>query len=443
LNGGVCGCGRSKAERAMNGHFAMVSTWAIMAGMLVAALPAQDMEGAEGEAPPQERVQRDGDLWSPQASAGGMSDWDLYAGGIYANTSPVWVSADFLMWWMRGNSLPSMVTTSPVGTDRADAGVLGVAGTSGLHGDEDVDARHRFGFRTSVGARLGHWFDELMQSDVEASLLWLGDGQRSGDFFARSEGTPILARPFYNTQTGLPDSQLIAFPGVAVGQIGIATSSDLLSTGLVYRAPLWPGQWGRIHWLAGYRYLQLQEELLISEQLTNTDPGAGVAVGTVFDIFERYATWNEFHGADLGLQMWTDVWGCTVEMLAKLAVGSVSRTVEIDGETLVDEPGSPLSISPGGLYALPSNLGRYRTTRAAVLPEFGIRLRRRISHSFILSAGYTVIVLDDVVRTGDQLDLTVNPAQLGGGSLVGEPRPAVLMKGSLLWVHGLHVGLEW
>ena len=138
-----------------------------------------------------------------------------------------------------------------------------------------------------------------------------------------------------------------------------------------------------------------------------------MAVGTVFDIFERYATWNEFHGADLGLQMWTDVWGCTVEMLAKLALGSVSRTVEIDGETLVDEPGSPVSISPGGLYALPSNMGRYRTTRAAVLPEFGIRLRRRISHSFILSAGYTVIVLDDVVRTEDQAGPDREPDTVG------------------------------
>src|SRR5262249_11215773 len=36
-----------------------------------------------------------------------------------------WAEADYLLWWMRGASLPPLVTASPPGTGRRQAGVLG------------------------------------------------------------------------------------------------------------------------------------------------------------------------------------------------------------------------------------------------------------------------------------------------------------------------------
>ena len=65
-----------------------------------------------------------------------MSDWDLYAGSVYANTSPIWFQAEYLLWWIQGNPLPPLVTTSPEGTPQSNAGVLGAAGTGILFGDE-------------------------------------------------------------------------------------------------------------------------------------------------------------------------------------------------------------------------------------------------------------------------------------------------------------------
>ena len=77
------------------------------------------------------------------------------------------------------------------------------------------------------------------------------------------------------------------------------------------------------------------------------------------------------------------------------------------------------------------------------MPELSIKLRRQLTHHLILTVGYSLIVVDHVVRTGDQLDLVVNPTQINGGTLARCACPAVLMNDSTLWLHGFNVGLEW
>src|SRR5262249_44339784 len=63
----------------------------------------------------------------------------------------VWAEADFLLWWMRGASLPPLVTTSPAGTPISQAGVLGGTGTTTLFGDSTVNGDLRAGGRIAVG----------------------------------------------------------------------------------------------------------------------------------------------------------------------------------------------------------------------------------------------------------------------------------------------------
>ncbi len=203
--------------------------------------------------------------WLPPGAGFGPTSWDLYTGSIYANSGPLWVQAEALMWWLKGNRLPPMVTSCPDGTDPAEAGVLGEPGTGILAGDGRVDSQMRGGFRTALGVRLGYWADSLMDAELEVGLMWVGDGQSSGDFFAESTGDPILARPYVDAQTDTPASRLVAYPGIAEGFIDIETSSDLLSTGIVFRRGWRESEWGRLDWLAGYRYLRLQEEVFARE----------------------------------------------------------------------------------------------------------------------------------------------------------------------------------
>jgi hypothetical protein len=238
------------------------------------------------------------------------------------------------------------------------------------------------------------------------------------------------------------DSQLIAFPEVVAGEIGIESSSDFLSAGaLLRRAWAYPSC-GRLDWLAGYRYAYLREELLVEQFLVSNDPVGPPPVGTTFDVFDDFRTFNEFHGADLGLQFWTETHGWTVELLGKAAVGATIRTVEIDGQTIVVSPVDE-SVTDGGLLAAPSNMGRFQSSQLSVLGEFSLRVRRPLSRFFTLTAGYSLLALNNVVRSGHQVDLVVNPTQLGGGTLVGPARPALAMRDSTVWLHGFSVGLEW
>lgn len=396
------------------------------------------LDESESRAIEPDSSERDSSQASSRHPTSAITNWDLAAGRYYATTSPLWVHADGLLWWIRGNRLPSLVTTSSDETSRSHAGVPGAPGTRVLHGNEQVDESLRGGFRTSLGVRLGHWFDHLMDTELKFDVLWLGDGQSSGDFLATSPGDPILARPFHNVELSVPDAALIAFPNVAHGTISIETTSDFLSAGaLIRRSWRTIGQ-THIDWFAGYRFAQFQERLLIEETLVSLEED-----GTTFGLFDDFRTWNEFHGADMGLQLWTQRHGWTIEMVAKVALGAVVQTVEIDGQTVaVPLDGGPVR-SPGGLLAMPTNMGRFDSSHFAVMPELTLRLRHPISRFFTFTVGYTAVALNDVARTGEQVDLALNPTQFAGGELDGLPRPRVPMNSSTIVAHGFTIGLEW
>ena len=61
-----------------------------------------------------------------------------------------WVGVDYLGFWVKGNHIPPLVTTSPLGTPQNQAGVLGQPGTSILFGDQ----RHKHG---PAQRRSHHW----------------------------------------------------------------------------------------------------------------------------------------------------------------------------------------------------------------------------------------------------------------------------------------------
>lgn len=372
-----------------------------------------------------------------------VSDWDLFAGSVYANTSPVWVQAQYLLWWLRGNEVPPLVTSSPPGTPRGEAGVLGEPGTRVLFGSERIDDRGRSGFRTALGVRLGHWFDALMDCELQADYLWIGDGQTSGDFSADSQHTAILARPFFNAELGHPDALLVSHPDVTAGALVFETASDFQAAGAAVRRSWLRGAYGRIEWLAGYRYLRLREALAGRSASMITELNGPVLPGTLQEISDRFETWNEFHGGDLGLEWWTETHGWTVELVTKVALGELSRIVSVTGETVTQAPDGTVTWQPGGLLALPTNQGRHRATCFTAVPELSLQARRQLTRHLVFTVGYSLLVVDRVVRTGDQLDLTINPSQRDGGPLVGVPRPAAPLRDSTLWLHGLTLGLEW
>ena len=102
---------------------------------------------------------------------------------------PIYVRGEYLLWWVKGDSVPALVTTSPPTVTRAQAGVLGQPGTTVLFGDERLNQTARSGGRVV----LGWWLDP--RDRIEGDFFMLG--QANAGFDQTSGGTPILARPFF------------------------------------------------------------------------------------------------------------------------------------------------------------------------------------------------------------------------------------------------------
>ena len=350
-----------------------------------------------------------------------------------------WIGADYLLWQVRGDSVPALATTSPPGTARAAGGVLSNPGTTTLFGDSAVNNDWRSGGRVDAG----YWLDCDQKFGLEANFFMLGDA--ATNFNAMSDGTPVLARSFFNALTNMPDAELIAFPGVATGQLAIRETSSLLGTGIWARCNICCSPCYRLDALVGYRYLRLTDRLGINEDLTSTDPtSTTVPAGTRLAVADQFDTSNNFNGADLGL---TGEWRCgcwVVEGLAKVALGVNSSELDVNGSTTVTVPGfAPLTQS-GGLLALSSNSGHFSKDRFGVVPEVGIKVGYDITSHVRLAVGYDFLYWNDVMRAGSQIDTVVNPNLLPPATAGGPSRPATRLGDSTdVWVQGVSFSLEF
>ncbi|MCU0961038.1 MAG: BBP7 family outer membrane beta-barrel protein [Pirellulaceae bacterium] len=368
------------------------------------------------------------------------------ASGVYCDCcSPTWYGqADLLVWWFKPNQAPALVTTSPDGTPRPSAGVLGAPGTEVLVGGGGLDDNYRPGVRLTMG----YWLDDCQLSGLEFTGFAVGDGANSGNFYAHSVGTPlspILARPFNNVLLGQPDSQLVAFPGLVEGSVQTETNSELYSVAVLLRRNWLRDCDRRVDLIGGYRYLRFRESLTIREQLTSTDPGGVIPVGTTFGIVDAFGTENDFHGGEVGLSTLINRGCWDFDILTKLAFGNMHQRATIGGQTAITVPTQPALLGNGGLLALPTNIGTYSWDEFALIPELNLNLRYRWSERLSLEMGYSLLWITDIARTGGQIDMNVNPSQLpaNGGNLVGPAAPLPVLDHSDMWIQGLNLGVVW
>jgi hypothetical protein len=195
----------------------------------------------------------------------------------------------------------------------------------------------------------------------------------------------------------------------------------------------------------GVRWAQLDESLRITENLTVIPPS--VDVGATFDVFDSFATGNEFIGGELGFIYDWEYSRWSFELLSKVAVGNTRQRVFINGTTIRTEPGQPGEVGEGGLLALPSNIGNYERDAFSVLPQIGVTGGYMLTDRLKFTFGYSFLYWSRVVRPGDAIDLEINPGNLPFADppdADGLPaRPAFVFRDTDFWAHGLNAGLEY
>jgi hypothetical protein len=351
---------------------------------------------------------------------------------------------DYAALWVEGNRLPALVTTSPDGTPRGQAGVL--PGAQVLLGGRSTDDGARNGGRVTIG----HWFGADHDNSVEFTWWDFGPPAGAVNFNAISGGSPILARPFFNVSTGTQDAQLIAFPNVVAGQPGapgaitICNLSTLDLGEIVFGHSFYRDCDNRINWLAGYRHMNFGETLSIRENIVSLDPAGTFPFGTIFNVLDQFATLNEFEGAlfGAGFQRSSGCW--RLDGNVKLGFGNVHQVVTRSGGTTVSPPFANAFQAPGFLVQ-GSNLGVLSRNEFGFLPTVELKLHWQVSDQFDFVVGYNFLFLTSVVRSGDQIDTSINSTQLPTAlNIAGAPgnHPAPVFRDTSLWGQGITGGVE-
>jgi hypothetical protein len=331
-----------------------------------------------------------------------------------------WVRADGLLWWTNGGNIPPLLTTSPVGTLQAQAGVLGQPGTVVLLGNQELNNDFRGGGRISFGS----WLDDC--ENVGLEFTYLGLGQSVDGLAVNSTENPILARPFFNVDTGAEDAHLIAFPDLQRGTFSATSTSNFQVFEFLVRRAIARTCGYRIEMLGGYRFQRLAEGLDINDTSTLVSSNESI---TIFDEFHAR---NDFNGGEVGFAV--ERHGCrwSLESNLKLALGSTHSSIDITGSTTTSA-----GTTSGGLLAQASNMGTHDANQFSVIPELGFTVGYDLTCNLRAMAGYTIMYWSNVSRPGDQIDLDVSlPPQTAA-------KPAFTQHTSDFWAQGINLGLDY
>ncbi|MCA9236115.1 MAG: BBP7 family outer membrane beta-barrel protein, partial [Planctomycetales bacterium] len=324
---------------------------------------------------------------------------------------------------------------------------------------------------------LGYWFDDYGQLGIEGE--YFGLGKIDSHFIDGGDGTsPIVGRPYIDLTPGSPNLGLpavedVSFPGI-MGTVAVDAESELKSGGIRLRRnlccvggcgpdcgdcvgcgspvgcgssildepffPMFAHGSRHVDFIAGVRWMQLDENLRITEDLETTDQT------TTFLLNDNFATSNEFFGGELGF-IWewrSRRW--SLDVLSKLGLGNTRQRVSISGSTIRDLGTMDVTTKEGGLLTQTSNIGNYDRNVFAVIPELGVTLGYDITERLRFNVGYSFIYWSRVVRPGDQIDLDLNEEYLDfptdpGYTPPGAPaRPQFAFRDSDFWVQGLTLG---
>ena len=270
----------------------------------------------------------------------------------------------------------------------------------------------------------------------------------------------MLGRPFFDINDGVPGRQLTASPGInpgdvfkATGSIGINTNSDLQGAELNLRGLLWCGCNFNVTGLVGFRYLNLNdnlditEHLLILKNIPTNPPNVPINAGDQITVSDQFHTRNQFFGGQVGAVADWHFGRWFVEGGLKIALGETLQSVDIDGFQRILMPGGGVQTFKGGLYAVNSNIGHFSQSRFGVVPDATLRVGYNVTDNIRVFVGYDFLYWNSVLRPGDQIDqaLDLNRVPNSGAPFPAatQVRPVVPFRTSSYWATGVSAGVEF
>lgn len=371
-------------------------------------------------------------------------------------------SAEYLRWQLKGAPLPIPLVTTGTTSRSPGPGTIGFPDTVVLYGapysstSGGNDTQNFSGFN---GARLtfGYWLEDTQSLALEGR--WFSLETRSAGYSARSNdrGSPNINVSFANTitfspigapnlvetagETGFPASQVnILKGGLTISNTLKFWGADAVGVMVLHRTPTW-----EISALGGFRYLDLAEQFRLALDVAGVSRSffSGQS-GALFDVFQ---TRNQFYGATLGLRSQHSYGPLSIMLSSRLSLGVSHESLNVYGGYQDVNFAGPGVVSTGseGIFAQPSNSGRFVSNSFAVVPEAQVKVAYELTSAIELTLGYDVIYESSVIRPGDQLSHELPKGQVfqQNGGAVSSSSPQALFNRSDFFAHGLSAGLSF
>lgn len=351
----------------------------------------------------------------------------------------IWFRGEALYWWSKSSPMPVPAITTGLGAD-SPPGAIGQPNTVVLLGNQNINIPGRSGGRYT----LGFSFDPAQTWGFEASYFNLSTSTITQSVSEDgSAGSPLLAFPFFNVQTGKEDATYIAQPGVFPGSAVLVLQTVLQGTDLNFIHNVSNSSGLRFDLLGGLRYINFQENLYFN----TSSPSVGPIFFGYYNTFDQFLTYNNFYGGQIGLKTSYDINRWYFNATTKLALGATWENVSANGATFTNIGG--FASAPGGLFSAPSNIGSQTREQFAVVPELNLNAGYRIRPWASVFVGYSFLYISAVARPGQQLSHSINPSQSSGitgqfpATLTGPAVPTLSVHTTSFWAQGLNFSLEF
>jgi hypothetical protein len=378
------------------------------------------------------------------------------------------LTGDYLWWWMKRapSPAPYITTTRELGEGIPEefTGALGDPNTQSLVDDDQLN------FGTFSGLRMrASVTGPLMGLEIGGFLL---ERRSAGDFIAADlptnnagtdGGFPFLGRTFFDVVANRENAYFVSVPTFTTGTTRVSDQVEFFGAeaNTTMRINAW--NCSEITGFVGFRYLGLNEKLYFNDRITSlADLPPEVAIfylgqpvfrDGVVTINDTFKTSNRFYAGQLGSVYKTALTDLlTFSIRGTVAVGVNQQLVQIDGFTQLrpdpTDANQNIRRTAGGIYAQPTNIGRYFNSEFSWSSEAEFNFEYQITPSWTARVGYSVLHWRNVVRPGDLIDRrldrravpsdpTYDPAIAAAATI-----PTFAFKQSDIWVQGLTFGLE-
>lgn len=305
-------------------------------------------------------------------------------------------------------------------------------------------------FGTFTGGQFngGLWLDQCHNTGIYFGGFMTEQRSTISELASDATGSPQIARSFFNVVPPMPSALVVSSPGTFAGAIVSDASAQLAGGQLGFAKNLYYYDGASVNLLFGFRYLDLDEDLNVTQSSLRIDGGTITVAGQPANgvvIEDRFHTRNQFYGGQVGGSA-EYRWGPIVAGAWYLvALGTNQQLIEIVGQS-TPIGGAGVAV-PGGFLALPgANIGRNTDSRFAVVPELGVTLGWQVMQGLRLTAGYDFLYINDVARPGTQIDPSINqkfvPISPAFGSTSGPTFPVRTAASETFYAHGVTFGVE-